>query len=142
MFNENKTPLDKAIGVISILSDPTENKLKEIAEMYKVSYGAIKRLMTPVNLNGRVIYMTKEKATRINITRQARLQWSRNKSRELIGHLPGVVFNKKHARQTDSNQVLLEDLDSKEMARKVISQLRNCKKESINTAWEQLIKSN
>jgi len=142
MFNENKTPLDKAIGVISILSDPTEDKLKEIAKMYKVSYGAIKTLMTPVNLDGRIIYLTKEKAARINKTRQARSQWSRNKSRDLKGHLPGTVFNKKHARQTDSNHVVLKDPDSKEMTRKVVSQLRNCKKESINTAWEQLIKSN
>lgn len=138
MYNDDRTPLDKATGAISILSDPTEKRMKEIAKLYSIPYPVIRNLLTPVNLNGRIIYLTKEKAANIKQTKKARTQWSLMKSRDLKGHLPGTVTNKKHARQTDSNHVHTEDPKRLVMTQKVVGQLHESKKDHVNQAWEKL----
>ena len=139
MYDDKKTPLDKAIGAVSILSDPTEERMKGIAKMYSIPWNVLKKLIEPIDIKGRIIYVSIDKAKTIKEKKLARSQWSRGKSRELIGHLPNTVVNKKHGRKVKSgNADSPKDLDTKGMRRKVVSQLSDSKKEHINNQWEKL----
>jgi len=140
MYNENRTPLDKALGAISILSDPTPKKMQWIAKMYSIPWNVIKALITPVNVKGRIIYLSIDKAKTVKQKRLERTQWAKEKSQELRrGHLPVTVCNNRHARGTFSGTAKSpQDLDTKSMRRKVVSELTESKKGHINSEWEKL----
>lgn len=140
MYNDNRTPLDKALGAISILSDPNTAKMQGIARMYNIPWNVIKALIKPVNVKGRVIYLSIDKAKTVKQKKLARTQWAKEKSQELKrGHLPNTVYNKRHARSAFSGYMKApEDLDTKGMRRKVVSELTECKRGHINAEWEKL----
>lgn len=139
MFNDEKTPLDKAIGVVSILSDVTIDRIKKVATMYQVPYKAILAVLSPVKINDRVIYVPTSKLASINSIKQARKQWSRKKSIEIKRHGPNVYTNRKHARNTLSgNAPEVQDPKRVTMRQRVISDITESKKEYINKAWDKL----
>jgi len=138
MYNENRTPLEKALGAISILSDPNTAKMKNIAQMYDIPWSVIKALITPVNVKGRIIYLSIDKAKTVKQKRLKHTQWAKEKAKELRrGHLPVTVCNNRHARGAFSGTAKPPQ-DTKSMRRKVVSELTESKKGHINSEWEKL----
>ena len=139
MYNDDKTPLDKAISAISILSNPDIDKIKKVAGIYEMPFKTIMALISPITISGRTIYLLKSKVDTIKQTQKIRAQWLKQKSQELKSHAPHISTNKKHSRQAFSGTAKpVEDPTRLVMQQKVISEITDSKKEYINTKWKQL----
>ena len=142
MYNDNKTPLEKAVGILAITKNPDEAEIKRVADVYGLSVAEVKKnMLVPVKISGRVRYFEPKRASEIQAKMAERKQWSIRKSAELRrSHiLPGTYTNKKHARNAESGGAAPpEDLDSKQMRRKVVSELSDSRKSHIQAEWEKL----
>ena len=141
MYNDNKSSMEKAIGAVSVLSDPNDIQINRIALMYGIPTRELKKNIKPVPINGRIIYVSHKKAEAIESRRKKLTEKSIYISKQLAGIIPYTYTNKKHAREIRSVHIVPErDLTKEEMRRKVIADLKESKKKDLNNRWNEFIR--
>lgn len=140
MYNDNKSSMEKAIGAVSVLSDPKDIQINRIALMYGIPAKELRKNIKPVKIHGRVVYVSAKKAEAIEGRRKELTEKSIRTSKQLTGILPYTYTNKKHAREIRSVHIVQgRDLTKEEMRRKVIADLTESKKKDLNKKWDEFI---
>ena len=140
MFNDNKSPMEKAVGAVSVLSDPKDFQINRIALMYGIPAKELKKNLKPVKIQGRIVYVSAKKAEVIESRRKELTEKSIRISKQLTGFVPHIYTNKKHAREIRSVHIVPgRDLTSEEMRRKIIADLTENKKKDLNNKWDDFI---